>query len=340
LNFHDFLLTQKLITPIIVNSLIIVKQLTPVETLCYPVIVFDWDSVIIGGGPAGLTAGLYLCRAKRRTLLLDKETAGGYIRNIESIENYPGFADGISGAQLASLMVNQAVKYGLHIENAQVTGVELFSSTRYVACAGGQGFTTNVIIIAGGSKNKKLGVPGEVEFSGKGVFECAFCDGGHYAGKVVVVCGGGDAGVTEALYMAKIASQVILIEAMPALTAAAVLQDRLAALLNVEVRCGYRVENIAGKDKVEAIDLSSGDKKETLNVDGVLVHIGTEPNTDYLEGIVPLDEHGQVIVNERMESPVPYVLAAGDIRSGSPRQVVVAVGDGAIAAISAQGLLD
>jgi thioredoxin reductase (NADPH) len=301
--------------------------------------MFDWDVVIIGGGPAGLTAGLYLCRANRRTLLIDKDTAGGYIRNIELIENYPGFVDGVSGAQLASQMVSQAAKYGLQMENAEVNSIELFSGTRYVGCSQGQGFTTNVIIIAGGSKNKKLSVPGEAELAGRGVFECAFCDGGHYAGKVVAVCGGGDAGVTEALYMAKIAAKVILIEAMPELTATAVLCDRLTALPKVEVRCGYKVEAITGKDKVEAIELAAGNKKETLKVDGVLVHIGLEPNTGYLEGIVPLDEYGQVIVNERMESEVPYILAAGDIRSGSPRQVVGAVGDGAIAAITAQRIL-
>jgi thioredoxin reductase (NADPH) len=301
--------------------------------------MFDWDVVIIGGGPAGLTAALYLCRAKRRTLLLERDTAGGYIRNIELIENYPGFTDGVSGAQLASEMVRQAEKYGLQTELAEVTGIEVFSGTRYVGCSRGQGFTTSVVIIAGGSKNKKLGVPGEAELSGKGVFECAFCDGGHYAGRVVAVCGGGDAGVTEALYMAKIASKVVVIEAMPELTATAVLQDRLIALSNVEVRTGTVVEAITGNEKVETITLASGEKKKTLKVDGVLVHIGLEPNTDYLDGVVPLDDHGQVIVNDRMESEVPYILAAGDIRSGSPRQVVAAVGDGAIAAITAQKLL-
>jgi thioredoxin reductase (NADPH) len=308
-------------------------------SLCYPVIVFDWDCVIIGGGPAGLTAGLYLCRAKRRTLLLDKDTAGGYIRNIELIENYPGFADGVAGAALASKMVEQSKQYGLQIETAEVTGLELFSGTRYVACAQGQGFTTGVIIVAGGSKNKKLGVPGEAELSGSGVFECAFCDGGHYAGKVVAVCGGGDAGITEALYMAKIASKVIVIEAMPKLTATAFLLDRLAALSNVEIRPGTTVASIAGRDKVEAVNIVSGEKKETLKVDGLLVHIGTAPNTGYLQSIVPLDEPGQIIVNERMESEVPYVLAAGDIRRDSPRQVVAAIRDGAIAAISAERLL-
>ncbi len=301
--------------------------------------MFDWDAVIIGGGPAGLTAGLYLCRAKRRTLLLDKDAPGGYIRNVELIENYPGFAEGVAGAKLAAQMVDQAKKYGLEVDNVEVTGIEVFSGTRYVGCADGQGFTTNIIIIAGGSKNKKLGVPGEAELAGKGVFECAFCDGGHYAGKVVAVCGGGDAGLTEALYMSKIASKVILVEAMPGLTATAVLQERVKASKKIEVRTGTKVEAIIGQEKVEAVELLSGGKKETLKVDGVLVHIGLDPDTDYLEGVVPLDENGQVVVNGNMQSEVPYIFAVGDIRSGSPRQVVTAVGDGVIAAISAEKLL-
>jgi thioredoxin reductase (NADPH) len=302
--------------------------------------MFDWDIVVVGGGPAGLTAGLYLARANRRTLLLEKETVGGYIRNIELIENYPGFTEGVSGARLAAEMVEQARKYGLETETGDVTGLEIFSGTRWVGCDGGQGYTTNVVILAGGSKNKKLGVPGEEELTGKGVFECAFCDGGHYADKVVAVCGGGDAGVTEALYMTKIASKVIIIEAMPELTATPVLCDRVNADPKIEVRCGMTVAAITGKDKVEAVELANDSgSKETLQVDGVLVHIGLDPNTDYLDGIIPLDDHGQIIVNGKMETEVPYILAAGDIRSGSPRQVVTAVGDGAVAAITAQRLL-
>ena len=303
--------------------------------------MFDWDAVIIGGGPAGLTAGLYLSQAKRRTLLLDKDSVGGYIRNIELIENYPGFSEGIGGAQLASRMVKQAEKYGLETEIAEVTGIELFSDTRWVTCSRGQGYTTDIVIIAGGSRHKKLGVPGEEELEGKGVFSCAFCDGGHFADQVVAVCGGGDSGITEALYMAKIASKVILIEAMPELTATAVLRERATDNPKLEIRCGISVEAINGGHKVESLECldTNSDKQESLPVDGVLVHIGLDPNTEYLEGIVPLDDNGQIIVDENMESEIPHVFAVGDIRSNSPRQVVAAVGDGAMAAIAASRLL-
>jgi thioredoxin reductase (NADPH) len=299
----------------------------------------EWDAVIVGGGPAGLTAGLYLGRARRRVLLLEKETPGGYIRNIELIENYPGFAEGIAGAKLASAMLAQAREYGLETAIGEVTGLEAFSDTRYVSCADGQGCTAGVVIFAGGSKNKKLDVPGEAALAGKGVFECAFCDGGHFAGKTVAVCGGGDAGVTEALYLARIAAKVIVLEAMPALTATGVLRDRLAAAENIESRCGQRVVSINGTDRVEGVTLAGPDGEATLPVDGVLVHVGLEPNTGYLDGIVALDESGQIIVDEQLVTDVPNVLAAGDIRSGSPRQVVTAVGDGALAGITAVRLL-
>jgi thioredoxin reductase (NADPH) len=303
--------------------------------------MFDWDAVIIGGGPAGLTAGLYLCRARHRTLLLDKDSFGGYIRNIELIENYPGYAQGVAGAKLASEMVKQATTYGLKMATAEVTGLELFADTRWVAGSRGQGYTTNVVIIAGGSRQKKLGVPGEEELEGKGVFSCAFCDGGHYADRIVAVCGGGDSGLTEALYMAKIASKVIIIEALPELTATAVIRERALSNPRIEIRCGVRVEAISGGDKVEAIeclDIVTG-KKESIKVDGVLVHIGLDPNTEYLDGIVPLDDNGQIIVNGNMQTENTHVFAVGDIRSNSPVQVVSAVGDGTTAAVTASRIL-
>ncbi|MFC1940852.1 NAD(P)/FAD-dependent oxidoreductase, partial [Chloroflexota bacterium] len=208
-------------------------------------------------------------------------------------------------------------------------------------CSDGASYTTAVVIIAGGSRHKKLGVPGEEELQGMGVFECAFCDGGQFVDRVVAVCGGGDAGITEALYMTKLASKVILFEALPELTATAILQERALANPKLEVRCGVKVEAIIGDGQVKAIEfqeVESG-QKGTLNVDGVLVHVGLDPNTSYLSGIVPLDSQGQIVVNERMETEVPYILAVGDIRRGSPRQIVTAVGDGATAAITAQRLL-
>ena len=302
--------------------------------------MFDYDVVIIGGGPAGLTAGLYLGRAKRRTLLLGKEIFEGPVVNIEWIENYPGFADGVAGAQLVSEMVTQATKYGVQIEQAEVVGIELYTSSRWVKCADGSGYTTTVVIIAGGAHHKKLGVPGEEELRGKGVFNCALCDGGKFAEHVVAVCGGGDSGITEALYMTKLASKVIVVELMPALTASAVLQERALANPKLEIRTGVKVEAIVGENQVEGVELvDAGGQRETLKVDGVLVQVGVEPNTDYLKGIVPLDGQGRVIVNQRMETETPYILAAGDIRSGAPNQIITAAGDGATAAITAEKLL-
>jgi len=302
--------------------------------------MFDYDVVIIGGGPAGLTAGLYLGRAKRRTLLLGKEIFEGPVVNIEWIENYPGFADGVAGAQLVSEMVTQATKYGVQIEQAEVVGIELYTSSRWVKCADGSGYTTTVVIIAGGAHHKKLGVPGEEELRGKGIFNCALCDGGKFAERAVAVCGGGDSGITEALYMTKLASKVIVVELMPALTASAVLQERALANPKLEIRTGVKVEAIVGENQVEGVELvDAGGQRETLKVDGVLVQVGVEPNTDYLKGIVPLDGQGKIIVNDRMETEIPYILAAGDIRSGAPNQIITAAGDGAIAAIAAEKLL-
>ena len=298
--------------------------------------MFDWDVVIVGGGPAGLTAGLYLSRAGQRVILLEKENFGGRIKNVEWVENYPGFAAGVSGPQLASEMITQATKYGLKLEQAEVVGIELFSSCLWVTCANGKGYTAAAVIIAGGSRLKKLGVPGEERLQGKGVFSCALCEGGEFASRIVAVCGGGDAGVTEALYMANLASQVFLIELEPHLTATPILQKRALGNPKLEIRCGVKVDAIHGDSKVEAIEVTQQESgsKEILKVDGVLVHVGLDPNTNYLEGIAPLDHDLQIVVNDRMETQIPYLFAAGDIRSGSPRQIATAVGDGAAAAVS------
>ncbi len=303
--------------------------------------MFDWDAVIVGGGPAGLTAGLYLARAKYRALLLDKDSFGGYPKNVALIENYPGFPEGIAGAELASAMVAQAAAFGLQYKLAEVNSLELFDNCRWVGFTGGRGYTTAVVILAGGSCMKKLNVPGEDAFQDKGVFTCALCDGSRFTGQAVAVCGGGDAAVSEALYMARLASQVFLIHRRRELRAAQVLQDRLASEPKIEFVPDSVVTAVAGGVRVERVRVrNNADNTEVdLPVSGVLVHIGVVPNTGYLNGIVPLDNDGQVIVNSDMETEIPFVLAAGDIRHGSPRQIAAAVGDGVAAGITAQRLL-
>jgi thioredoxin reductase (NADPH) len=303
--------------------------------------MFDYDAIIVGGGPAGLTAGMYLARARYRVLLLEKEAFGGQLKNVHWIENYPGFAEGVSGPQLGSEMVNQAVKYGLELEQREVVGIEPFSSCTLVNCVDGRGYTCATVVIAGGARSKRLGVPGEDKLQGKGVIHCALCDGGQFADRVVAVCGGGDSGITEALYMTNLASKVILIEALPALTATAILQERARNHPKLEIHCGKKVVEVIGDERVhtiEVVQVATG-RKETMNVDGVIVHVGIEPNTDYLEGIISLDNQRQIVVNDQLVTDIPYIMAAGDIRRGSPWQVAAAVGDGVVAAIAAQRFL-
>jgi thioredoxin reductase (NADPH) len=301
----------------------------------------DYDVVIIGSGPAGLTAGIYLARGKYKTLVIEKENLGGQITEVEWIENYPGFSRGIAGPQLASEMLAQATNFGLKIELGEIIDLELYSKTRNLQLADGRSIMTTAVIIASGCHRMKLGVPGEIDFDGKGVFSCALCDGDQFAGKKVAICGGGDSGITEAIYMTKLASSVVLLEATASLTASSILKERAHSNQKLKILCNAKVTSIIGYTHVEAIEVENTalKEKEIINVDGVLVDIGMKPNTGFLKTIVPLDTHGHILVNEKMETRVPYVYAAGDVRSGSLGQVVTGVNDGAVAAISLQKLL-
>jgi len=301
----------------------------------------DFDVVIIGCGPSGLSAGLYLTRSKYRTLVIDKENLGGQITKVEWLENYPGFSQGVAGSKLASEMLAQAIKFGLQVELGEVVDIELYTQSRCLQLSDGRSFTTRAVIIASGCRRMKLGVPGENEFERRGVFGCALCDGDQFLGKKVAVCGGGDTGLTEAIYMTKLASSVVLLEATAALTASPILQDRARQNPKLEIRCSTKVTSILGNICVEAIELEylPTKKMEFLPVDGILVDIGMEPNTGFLKNLVPLDAKGRVRVNEKMETDVSHIYAVGDVRSGSPGQVVTGVSDGAIAAISLQKLL-
>jgi thioredoxin reductase (NADPH) len=303
--------------------------------------MYDFDAVIIGAGPAGLAAGIYLARGKFKTMMIEKENLGGQITKVEWIENYPGFSKGVAGPQLASEMLAQATSFGLQLDLGEITGLELYSRSRCLQFADGRNLTTRAILIASGCHRMKLGIPGEAEFAGKGVFSCALCDGGEFTGKKVAICGGGDSGLTEALYMAKMASSVVLLEAMKSLTASPILQDRVRENKKIEVRCGTKVTSVLGNTNVEAIeieDVTTG-KKDVVKTDGLLVDIGMRPNTDFLKTVVPLDARGYIVVNEKMETGLPYIYGAGDVRGGSLGQVVTAVNDGAIAAVSIQKLL-
>jgi thioredoxin reductase (NADPH) len=300
----------------------------------------DWDAIIVGGGPAGLTAGLYLARARRRVVLIEKESFGGPVINYEKIENYPGFSQGISGSQLVTEMVEQATNAGLQLECNEVIEVENFSSCRSVGCRDGANYTASILIIAGGAHPKVLNVPGEEKLKGKGVFHCAFCDGGQFAGKVVAVCGGGDSGISGAIYLTQLCKKVFVSEFLPKLNACAILQERAVANPKIQIMTGTQVASIVGDDHVQGIEIiRSGGGKEVIPVDGVLVHVGVQANTEYLKDLLPLDEEGRIKVNHCMETDVPYILAAGDIRSGSANQVVTAAGDGAVAGITAEKLL-
>ena len=302
----------------------------------------DYDAIVIGGGPAGLTAGMELARAKYRVLLLEKESFGGPIINVEWINGYPRPGEKVAGAMLASEMVKQAEQSGMEMELAEVVEIEPYSGCISVACADGRAYTSSVLIQAGGLQSKKLGVPGEETYRSKGMIHCAMCDAGLYRDQVVAVCGGGDAGLIEAMYLARFASKVYVIEAAAQLAAKPVLQARALADAKLAIRHGEKPVEIIGDEGVTGLVLESAatGKRETLDVYGVLVHVGYVPATGYLEGVLALDDSGRIAVNEQFATDVPGAFAAGDIRSGSPRQVAAAVADGKAAARGAQKILE
>ena len=295
-----------------------------------------YDVVIIGSGPAGLAAGIYAARSRLHTLILEKETPGGELMNIDLVENYPGFQDGVAGPDLGSNMMTQATKFGAELQFADVEKV--IPGKNEILLQTNQGeVRAKSVVIASGSHSKKLGVPGEEELTNKGVFYCATCDGPRFAGKIVAVAGGGDSGLTEALFLAGFVAKVIVIELMPHLMANKMLQERVRVNPKIEVRCGVKIEGIHGSGQLESLELSDvkTGQKTSLKVDGLLIRVGLVVNTAFLKGMLPLNSIGQVIVNDQMETGIPGIFAAGDVRHNSPMQIVSAVSDGATAALRA-----
>ena len=300
----------------------------------------SYELIIVGGGPAGLSAGLYAARSKLHTLLIEKTGLGGQILNAELVENYPGFPQGISGAELGSLLAQQASRYGLETAIADVGGIEIREGVKLVNTSEGQ-YHAKAVIIAGGSEHSKLGVFGEEEFMGRGVSYCAMCDGAFFRDEAVSVIGGGNVALNDALFLTRFASRVIVIHRRDQLRATKILQERAFAQSKIEFLWDTVVDSIAGDNQVRELrlrNLKTG-KKSSLLVSGVFIAVGLRPNTSYLEGLLALDQGGFIPVNNQMETEVSGIFAAGDIRAGSVRQVVSAAGDGATAAIAAERFL-
>ena len=264
------------------------------------------------------------------------------INEAEKVDNYPGFPEGVSGMDLTAKMHEQAQKYGLEDANAEVRSIEARDEHGFTVKTSEGDYSARAVIIAGGSDKQKIGAPGEKEFTGRGVSYCATCDAPFYTDKVVAVVGGGNSALYEAMHLAKFAKKVYIIHRRDQLRATPVVQERAQAEPKIEFVLSSIIEAVEGGDFVEKLKLKNvaTGKTSELPLDGVFVSIGLKPNTGYLKGVVDLDEAGMVVVNDRMETSVPGILAAGDIRQNSIRQTVSAAGDGAVAAISAKKWVD
>ena len=300
-----------------------------------------YDLIIIGGGPAGLTAGLYGARAGLNSLLLEKLAPGGQVLTTDRVENYPGFPDGISGFELIDRMKTQTEHFGLTIQNEEVTGLEL-SEDKKIVITHKEKIETKTIILTCGAAPRKIGIDGEDIFTGKGVSYCATCDGPFYRDQEVAVIGGGDTALEEAIFLTRFVSRIYLIHRRDRLRAIKLLQDRAMADGKIALIWDTVPVKIMGENVVEGIELKNVKTGEVTQkeIQGVFVFIGNNPNTDLVKGMVKLDEKGFIITDEKMETSVPGLFAAGDIRSKPLRQIATAVGEGATASFSAEKYLE
>jgi len=294
-----------------------------------------YEVIIIGGGPAGLTAGLYTSRAGLKSLLVERGIFGGQIVNAALVENYPGFPQGTSGAELGSLMHEQAVKYGLETITAEVTGIA--AGQLYNVSTTEGNFEAATIIIAAGSEHRKLGVNGEERLSGHGVSYCATCDGFLFRDLEVAVVGGGDTAITDALELTRHVKKVYVIHRRDQLRAGKALEERAFTQPKLEFIWDTVVEEVLGEKMISGLKLHNvkTGQHSTLEVHGVFVAVGLMPNSRNFFNILDLDDAGYIITDEMMATSAPGIFAVGDIRRNSARQVAAAVGDGATAAISA-----
>ncbi|MDA0815875.1 MAG: thioredoxin-disulfide reductase [Chloroflexi bacterium] len=299
------------------------------------------DIAIIGGGPAGMAAGLYAARALRSTVMFEGGVLGGQIATSDRVENYPGFPEGIGGFELAMAFHQQSEHHGMETVYAMVSDLRREEDGRFTVVTDGEGeFLAKAVIVTAGANPNKLGIPGEEILTGRGVSYCATCDAAFFKGMDVVVVGGGDAAVEEAIFTTRYARKVTLVHRRDELRAQAVLQERAFASENMEFIWDSVIEEIHGNDggtEVEAVTIRNvkTDEVSRLPVSAVFIFIGQTPNSNLIEGMVELDAGKHARVNAWMETPVPGLYVAGDVRADAARQVVSSAGDGATAAIRA-----
>ena len=302
-----------------------------------------YDIAIIGAGPAGLTAALYAARGGLDTVVLERISPGGQLAQTETVENYPGFPEGAEGWKLAYDMQQQAVRFGARIESLDVASVDFAGDVKRVAGANGTTYEARTVVIATGARPRKLGLENEGALTGMGVSYCATCDGNFFRGKDVVVVGGGDTAVADALYLSRICNHVYLVHRRDQLRATQVYRARLEETDNIEFVWNSISQRFVQTDDGRLAGLEVQDKLtgelRTLEASAVFVAVGTEPNTEFLADAVALDERGYVVADESGRTSVPGVFAAGDVRTKSLRQVVTAVADGALAAENAAEFL-
>jgi thioredoxin reductase (NADPH) len=300
-----------------------------------------WDVLVVGGGPAGLTAGLYAGRANLRSVLIERLLPGGELLNTELIEDYPGFIS-TTGFELAEKMAEHAKKFGLQIDQGTVQKIRLADRLFYIATEEGPEYRSRTVILTAGGVPKKLEVPGEEEFAGRGVSYCAVCDGPLFRQKVVAVVGGGDSAFQEGVYLTRHASRVYIIHRRDEFRASPILQDKARENPKIEFITSAAVDEIGGTHTVEWAKVHSlkGGDQTTLPMDGIFIFIGFSPNSGLFAEHLDHDAQGFLITNDRMETRIPGLYAAGDVRAQLARQITTAVGDATTAAIAAEHYLE
>jgi thioredoxin reductase (NADPH) len=300
-----------------------------------------YDVMIIGGGGAGLTAGLYTSRANLSTILFEKLVSGGQIASTGLVENYPGFTEGILGPEIAQKMEAQALRYGTQIVYEEVRGLSRKGDI-FEAVSAEASYVARTVILATGASFRKIGVPNEDDLTGKGVSYCATCDGAFFKGKKVIVVGGGDSALQEGIFLTRFAERVIIIHRRDKLRASPILQARAKMNSKISFIWDTVVDRIEGDRKVEAVllkNVKTGGLQK-IAADGVFVFIGHNPNSGFLKNFVNLDEKGYVAADISHAASVPGVFAAGEVRKGAVRQLVSACGEGCAAALAAQDFLN